>query len=210
MVTKTALITSQIVFVLMGVVMLVLSREDVIHPIEIAACLTATGLVIIFAMVAVQRRRLVTGTARLATRLFPRSAWVGRLSENAATIDSRLASFYGKDRRVFLISTALSFAAWLVGMAEVYFVFFFIDVPVSLQDAFVIESLAGTIRLLSVIVPGTIGVQEVGGTIICQLVGIAAAPALTLMLFKRARDALLTVSGFLVLARGGGGTNPGA
>lgn len=200
MVAKTALIVSQIVFVVMGLVIFLLGREDAAHPVATTVFLTVLGLVVIFALVEIQRRGLVATCTRFAARLFPRSTLVKRISAHADTIDSRLVSFYGQNRRVFLMSTLLHFIGWLIGVAEVLLIFALIGTPVSLTTAFIIESLSGTIRALSFVIPGTIGVQEVGGTFICEMVGVAAAPALTLMLIKRAREIAFALVGLLVLA----------
>jgi len=202
MVAKTALIASQIVFVVMGLVIFLLSREDAQHPVATAVVLTVLGLAVIFALVEIQRRGLVASCARFATRFFPRSTLVARLTAHADTIDARLASFYGQNRRVFLVSTLLHFAGWLIGVAEVSLILALIGAPISLADAFIIESISGTIRALGFLIPGTIGVQEVGGALICEMVGVAAAPALTLMLLKRAREFAFALLGLLVLAPG--------
>jgi putative membrane protein len=204
MVAKTALIASQIVFVVMGIVLFLLSQEDAQHPLATAVVLSVLGLAVILALVEIQRRGLVASCVRFATRLFPRSTLVTRLAAHADTIDARLVSFYGQNRRVFLVSTLLHFIGWLIGVAEVSLMLAFIGVRTSLTDAFIIESLSGTIRALSFLIPGTIGVQEVGGALICEMVGLAAAPALTLMLLKRAREFAFALLGLVVLAPGRG------
>jgi len=200
MVAKTAIIASQIVFVVMGLAMYVLNRQDLSHPVAAAAALAALGLAVIFALVEAQRRGVVTACARLAAHLFPRSTLVTRLSAHARGIDDRLAVLYGQDFRVFLASSALHFAGWLIGVAEVCLILALIGVPVGLASAFIIESLSGTIRALSFLIPATIGVQEVGGAVICQMVGVAGAPGMTLMLLKRAREFVFVFLGLMVLA----------
>jgi putative membrane protein len=201
LVAKTGLIASQILFVVSGLVFLLDRQGHGIGAVGFAALLGLVGFGVVVLMVRVQRRGLVAFVARLAGRVFRRSRYVARLSEQAAEIDARLGAFYGQEARTFLVTTLLHFVGWVLGVWETHLFLALIGTPVSLRDAYIIESLSGTIRGLSVIIPGTIGVQEAGGVVICRLVGIATAPGLALMLLKRAREIVFTLLGLVVLAR---------
>ena len=53
------------------------------------------------------------------------------------------------------------------------------------------------------IIPGALGVREAGGVFLCRLLGIEESAGLTLMLLKRAREAVYNSVGLIVLARAG-------
>lgn len=201
-VAKTALVVSQIVFVVSGLVVLLLRLEDASYPIATAIACILGGIAFVVGLVEIQRRGLVALVGRFTIRVFPRSELVARLRKRADEIDARLATLYGRDRRAFVGATALHFAGWIVGVGEVLLICALIGNPIGIGTAYVIESLSGTIGAVSLFVPGRFGVQEAGGVLICQLVGVGPAPAVALMLLKRIREIAFTLLGLLVLARG--------
>jgi putative membrane protein len=201
-VAKTALIASQIIFVASGLILFLSWHERTAYPTAMTVLLIGLAAVVVLAMVEVQRRGLVGAVAAWAARRLPRSTAVARFHAHAHKVDESLVRLYGVERRAFLASTAFHLAGWLVGVAEVLIILALLGTPVSLGTAFAIESLSGTIRALSFLIPGTIGVQEVGGVFICRLMGVPAVPALSLMLLKRARETVFALLGLLILTHG--------
>ena len=63
--------------------------------------------------------------------------------------------------------------------------------PVSYADALVVESLGQAVRAAAFLVPGAVGVQEVGFIAVCAVYGIPAAAALALSLVKRVPEIVL-------------------
>lgn len=200
-VAKTAVIASQIIFVVSGLVLFLGRHEDTTHPVAMAALPIVLAVAVVLALVEVQRRGLVAAVAARVARLFPRSHMLGRLHAHAGRIDERLTRLYGRGRAAFLASTGFHLAGWLVGVGEVMIVLALLGTPVDIGTALIIESLSGTIRALSFLIPGTIGVQELGGAFLCRMMGVPAVPALSLMLLKRGREMLFTLLGLLILGR---------
>jgi putative membrane protein len=200
-VAKTAVIASQIIFVVGGLVLFLGRHEETTHPVAMAALLIVLAGAVVLALVEVQRRGLVTAVTARAAHLFPRSHMLGRLRAHAGRIDERLTRLYGRDRGAFLASTGFHLAGWLVGVGEVVIVLALLGTPVDVGTALIIESLSGTIRAVSFLIPGTIGVQEIGGAFLCRLMGVPAVPALSLMFLKRGREIVFTLLGLLILGR---------
>ncbi len=76
--------------------------------------------------------------------------------------------------------------------------------PVSFLDALLIESLSQVIRAASLIIPGGIGTQEIGGVALCRFLGVAEPAAVTFWLLRRARELFFDVVGAVYLLRVGG------
>jgi putative membrane protein len=116
----------------------------------------------------------------------------------------RIDAVYGQltaiyaSRSNLLISAGVHFIGWLIGAAEVYAGFAFMDRPVTWAEALVIESLIDAVRGAAFAVPGALGAQEGGLIVLCALFGIPPDQALALSLVKRAADVALGLPGLLV------------
>ena len=60
------------------------------------------------------------------------------------------------------------------------------------------------LTVAALFIPGALGVQEAGGMVLCRLLGIGETAGLTLMVLKRAREAVYNLIGLFVLLRLGG------
>jgi len=96
---------------------------------------------------------------------------------------------------VMATSAALHLFAWSFAAVEVYVALLWMGHPVTLAEAFVIESLAQAVRGAAFVVPGAIGVQEGGLVVLCAVFGVPAGPALALSLVKRLADLALGLPG---------------
>ena len=70
-------------------------------------------------------------------------------------------------------------------------------------DALIIETMIQPVTAAALVIPGALGVREAGGVYLCRLLGIEDSAGLTLMVLKRAREAVYNAIGLLVLARAG-------
>jgi putative membrane protein len=204
-IAKTAIVCSQFVFTLLGL-LLFLDRLGVLRdraPMLLGAALVALAVsaVLVFG----QRRGLAAATVRLLDRIGARFQFVRRLERQAAAIDHALVRFYRDDPRGFVLTTAYHMIGWLLGAGEVMFLFYLMGVACDWRQAIIIESLTQATMAAAAFSPGGLGVQEISGTILCRLVGIGEAPGAALMLLKRARELVFTAVGASLiswLARG--------
>jgi uncharacterized membrane protein YbhN (UPF0104 family) len=178
-----------------------------------AGALWIAALVVVCALftallVWLQRRGPISAVWRGLRRLAPRSARIARLEATAEAIDARLAHYYRIERRAFVQATLWHFAAWLLGIWEVLLIMDLLDVPITLLDALIIEALAQPIRAVAVIVPGGLGLQEVGGVALASFLGVPEAAAVALWLVKRAREILFDVVGLVFLTQRAAGVAP--
>lgn len=200
-ISKTALIASQSLFTALGIAALLvrLGRPRVALGWLIA--LVAVCLVFTAGLVWVQRRSPATALWRTLHRLVPHAAFVTRLEAGAAAFDARLREFYRWEPRAFLLAASCHFIGWLIGVTEVVVIVVLTGGAVTWLDAFIIETLSQPIRASALVIPASIGTQELGGVWLCTFLGMPEAEALTLWLLKRAREMFFDGIGLLYLVR---------
>ncbi|MBI3770950.1 MAG: flippase-like domain-containing protein [Deltaproteobacteria bacterium] len=203
---KSALTIAQIAFVILGVALLFLQRGVTWATISLLLAFLAAGTAVTLLLVRWQRRGLVGSIAGGIGRFFPRASMAARLRARADEIDGKLRAFYEARSGAAVTSVALHLIGWIAGAAEVYAIMTLIDHPVGCLAAVVIDALAQPTRLLGILVPAALGVQEAGGMLIFGLLGLPPDLGLTLMLLKRVREMGFNALGLALLARLGAGT----
>jgi putative membrane protein len=202
LIAKTALTVSQSLFVVIGLAALFVRRGQESLAVGWAVLLLLATVGFGLGLVHLQRRGPAATVWRWLRRLTPRAPLVARLEMGARAIDARLSDFYGVEGRAFWRASVWHFAGWLFGVVEVMLVMYLIGAPVPWLDALIIESLSQPIRAASIVVPGGIGTQEVGGVALCSaLLGMPAAESATLWLLKRGRELVFDGVGLLYLTR---------
>jgi putative membrane protein len=200
-ISKTALVASQSLFTAIGIAALLLRLGRPRVALGWLVALILVCVVFTAGLVWVQRRSPGTALWRMIRRVAPGATFVARLEGGASAFDRRLREFYRWEPRAFLLAASCHFAGWLIGVAEVVVIVVLTGGSVSWLDAFIIETLSQPIRATALVVPGSIGTQELGGVWLCTFLGMPEAEALTLWLLKRAREVFFDGIGFLYLTR---------
>ncbi len=142
-----------------------------------------------------QRHGLYQRLAGFLQRLSSGRDWES-FSGGAQALDAAVRRVYAQLARVWA-SFFLYLAGWVVGTGEVWLALHALDIDVSLQDAFLLESLGQAITAMAFIIPGALGVQEGGYVLLCALIGVPADAAIALSLIKRVRQLALGIPGLL-------------
>jgi len=143
----------------------------------------------------VQRYALARWIDRAMSALTVRTAW--RTKKGKVGLQSAMDKMW-RGRRFYLATALLIHAAaWTIGTLEVWLTLHFMQWPISLEDAIVMESLGASISSAAFFVPGSWGVQEGGYVLIGQLLGAPAHLALSVSLVKRVPDLILGVPGLV-------------
>ena len=87
--------------------------------------------------------------------------------------------------------------AWAMGAAEIWLALYFMDIPVTIADALLLESLILAVRAAAFFVPGAVGVQEGAFVLLGAVIGIGPEVALALSLIKRVRELVIGVPALL-------------
>jgi len=198
---KTALTIAQIAFVILGIALLLARRGATWTTIPLLLVLLACGAGVTALLVRWQRRGLVASIARGVARIFPRAGITARLRARATDVDAQLRAFYEARGGAAVSAVVLHLLGWIAGAAEVFAIMALIGRPVTWMDAVIIEALAQPTRLLGIVVPATVGVQEACGMLIFGLLGLAPELGLTLMLLKRVREIAYSLVGLALLGR---------
>jgi putative membrane protein len=101
------------------------------------------------------------------------------------------------DRPAIVVALSLHELAWLLGALETWSALWLIGVPVSPNEAMILESLTQALRAAAFPVPSALGVQEGGFTVLGALFGIPPEAALALSFVKRVPDLAIGLPGLL-------------
>src|SRR5262249_51758336 len=96
-------------------------------------------------------------------------------------VDRAVRLMYRRPSRVWRCC-AYQTLGWIAGSGEIYLFLLFLDHPVSLWSAFVLEALAQAVASAAFVVPGALGVQEGSFLLFGQLLGLGPETALALAL----------------------------
>lgn len=197
-VAKLSQTAAQMIFVLVGLIVLV---RDVPLPegfrrgLFIGLAAITTGLLL---GIALQRRGMFGGAARLAGRLGLQVP--ERVHAQVAQLDREIARLY-RAPWSFAASVAGFLGAWCMGAVEVYIIMTCLQLAPTWGLAFTVEVLSVAIDALFFFVPAKAGVQEGGKALIFGLLGLDPAKGLVLGIVRRLRELTWSSVGLVVLAR---------
>jgi putative membrane protein len=184
---------SQFLFTLVGLMLLVLSGYHG-RIVEWTVIGLAVSVLAVLGFLLVQR----SGLFRLVEKLFSWLAarWPILPADAINGLHDNIQVFY-RSPRALVSACSLHLISWLAGTFEVWLILYFIGVPVTLQEALILESLGQAIRSAGTVVPGSYGIQEGGYMVLGTLFGLAPEVGLALSLVKRLRDVILGIPGLI-------------
>ena len=200
-VDMTLALLTEIVFVAAGVLVLTLVVGNAGLPEGLSLGLAIASALAI-ALFVVQRVGTFEAAARWLSRVGLGETWLSSLG-GVAEMDREIRALHARRRALLSCGTA-RLAAWILGTGEVWLGLHLLGSPVSLPEAFVIESLCQAVRTAGFAIPGALGVQEGGYVVIGRMLGLDDSVSLALSLARRVRDVALGVPGLLVWQFGEG------
>jgi putative membrane protein len=188
---------TQLIFVLAGVTLLAAgSNADAATAV---ARVTLIGVAVfaaaIAAFVLVQHNSMFGLFVRLARRVAPEK-WLSVFAGHASAIDGAVMDTYRR-RFAFFRAAVLRLAGWVATAGETWLVMYFLSRPLSVTDAFILESLSSGVRAAAFMVPGALGALEGGIVVFGALFGLPADMALAISLSKRVRELALGLPGLM-------------
>ena len=119
-----------------------------------------------------------------------------RLVGDAKELDAAVALAY--TRPITLVRNLFwQTLAQTVACGEVFLACHFLGHPVTLLDAFILQSLVRGLRAAAFFVPSGLGVQEGGLMVLAGLVGLTPATGLAIALVKRVRELAVGLPGLM-------------
>jgi putative membrane protein len=194
---KTMIVVALVAFLTVGFALMQGSPKlDDTYKFVSGAGLAAFGLGAIL-FVLVQRYKITS----LAGTALGRSKWFARLNallEPLHEVEDRLIHFYTRQPNRLMAVFLLSFLNWVIGIFEIWLVMDLIGHPISLTDAWIIETVAQLVRSATFFIPASIGAQE--GAFLIVGAAITGQPSfgLTVALARRIREIVWTAWGLAV------------
>jgi putative membrane protein len=185
---------TQLVFVLAGVALLVAGKTSDAHAVAWGAMIGVAAFTAAIAVfIRLQHSSMFGVLIGWAQRLAPKS-WMSGFAGRAEAIDEAIVATYRR-RSALASSGLLRLIGWVTGVGEVWLTMWALGRPLSVTDAFILESLSAGVRGAAFMVPGALGAQEGGLVLFGALLGIPADLALAVSLAKRVRELALGLPG---------------
>jgi uncharacterized membrane protein YbhN (UPF0104 family) len=199
-VSKTAQSLAQIAFI--GAASVVLLNRSPDQPgLSVAVgVILCGGVFLLVAALWLQRRGLFHALVRFLSWCRAPKRWVGRLGAAAAGVDRVTREFYLGHPRRFLASGGLYLCGWLLDTVEIFAFAWLSGAPISWGQALVVEAFTGVAKALGWFVPGSAGIQETGIVVIGRMAGLGDPLCVGYALFRRARELVYALAGWLLLA----------
>ena len=154
----------------------------------------------------IQRFKITSHISRLLTtnKLFH---WLNNAIDHIKEVEDRLITFYKNHYQRTGYAFILAFSNWVLGAAEIFITMHFLGYPVSLVNAWIIESIAQLVRTATFFIPASIGAQEGAFLIIGSAVTGSPTIGFTMAIVRRAREIIWITWGLIVFYTIKGDTN---
>lgn len=197
--SKTAQTLAQVVFIAIGAALFA-RMPDIDGSLRIAMlALAATGFVGVAGFILLQQRGLSEFLLGVVDRCRLRISWIDRRRAQFLAVDHQVRAFYTRQRGQFHLSTACFFLGWLIDSVEILLVGRLMGIPITATEALAIEAFIGVAKVLGLVVPGAIGVQESGVIMLCRLAGLPGPFGYAYALWRRFRELLYAGIGWALL-----------
>jgi len=191
----TISLLTQIVFTIIGLAALLFYLElNSSLVIEIAIG-TSVMVALLIAFYTSQRQQMFGKSASLLEKIAGGKQWLS-ISGGAATLDQAIIEIY-RHKKVLAAASTWRLCSWVIGTGEVWLIMYFLEQPVSLPEALLLESLGQAIRAAGFLIPASLGIQEGGFLLLGAVLGIPPQTALALSLAKRVRELTLGLPGLI-------------
>ena len=185
---------TQLLFTLVGIGLLLVhyGNSDIAKG---AGAGVGLGLILVVFFCFFQHRGLFSYLVGMVSRVAKGRDWVTAVG-GAEALDEEIRNLYRR-RWALTFNAAGQMLAWALGAAEIWLALYFMDIPVTIADALLLESLILAVRAAAFFVPGAVGVQEGAFVLLGAAIGIGPEVALALSLIKRVRELVIGVPALL-------------
>ena len=200
-ISKTILIISQIVFVMIGVAFLLFKLNVSGSRLTSSIAIVLLGIPIIIFIVFAQRQGLFAFLLKLLRRFRIKIRYIEEREEKLLELDKSIYQFYRHNKKKAFYSFAYCFLGYIAGLIEAFLILYFLNIPVDTVSIYIIESLATVAKGVTSFIPGSVGGQEGGIVAIFVSMKLGAGIALTFGILRRFRELVWTGAGLFVLSK---------
>ncbi len=187
---KTTMTLAQVLFILLGLGLAFWILDEARH--YWMAMLVSVGLLVfgVGLFVMFQRYGLGVGCLTLLRTCGIRLAFLEQREAQLREMDTTIRQFYTDNRRTFYVALGTFFLAWLCETLEVYAILYYLDVGVDIWTSISIAALSVFIKGGTFFIPGSLGAQEGGYTLLLISFGYTEVTGITFALIRRLREIL--------------------
>jgi len=195
--TKTINVVALILFLAAGLLFILDSAhlEVQIKIIASVGLASLTFCIILFFLA--QRFKFASITGVLLSKYKP-LAWIVQKLTHVKNIENRLVKFYTERRMKLLSALILAFSNWLLGVFEIYYTMQFLNFPISIIDAWIMEAVAQLIRAGIFFIPASIGIQEGVFIIIGSTITGSPTAGFAVAIVRRVREVTWMAWGIII------------
>jgi putative membrane protein len=185
----------QAVFTILGLMLLVRAtgQKDFVVPTLFGVII---GVIAFAGFFIAQRLGMFGFVARLISRMARAREWQS-LVHGGEQLDQTVRHLYARMRGLIACAVA-TVISLTVASGEVWIALLAMNLNPSFLHAFILQSMAYTIRSAAFAVPGGLGVQEGGYVLVGNLLGIPGDAAFALSLIARTRELGVGVPGLIL------------
>lgn len=196
---KTTMTLAQVLFILvgLGLAFVILGDSDhywVAMLISVGVLAVGVGLFVLL-----QRQGLGMGCLGLLRTCGIQLSFLEKRETQLQELDGIIRNFYSQHQQTFYGALAIFFLAWMTETFEVYAILYFLDVPIDMWTAIAIAALTVFIKGGTFFIPGSLGAQEGGYTLLLMSFGYSEVAGIAFALIRRVREILWIVFGLVCL-----------
>ncbi len=201
---KTTMTLAQVLFILLGLglafwIMDAASHYWMAMLVSLGLLVFGVGLFVVF-----QRYGLGMGSVILLRTCGIRLVFLEKRIPQLQEMDATIQRFYSQNRRTFYVTLGTFFLAWLCETLEVYAILYYLNVSADVWTSISIAALTVFIKGGTFFIPGSLGAQEGGYTLLLMSFGYTGVTGITFALIRRLREILWILIGLgcLMLLKG--------
>lgn len=191
MVEVTLTLLSQVLFTLLGIVVLMIALTNHLLVLEVLGVLFLSLPVLGVFYWLQKHKGLFCLLQLIGKKLLGGYDLLGNITD-PALLDAEIRTLYGRGWSL-LVANFWQLAGFLAGTAEVWVTFLLLHHPIPFWSALLLESLGQALRSAAFLVPGGIGIQEGGFVLLGSFMGIGPDLALAYALARRLRELFLGI-----------------
>lgn len=201
---KTTMTLAQVLFILLGLALAFWIMDAASHYwmamlVSLGLLAFGVGLFVMF-----QRYGLGMGCLTLFRSCGIRLTFLEKRENQLQEMDATIRRFYSENRSTFYVALGTFFLAWFCETLEVYAILYYLDASVDVWTSISIAALTVFIKGGTFFIPGSLGAQEGGYTLLLMSFGYTEVTGITFALIRRLREILWILIGLgcLMLLKG--------
>jgi len=196
---KTTMTLAQVLFILLGLALAFLIIGGSGH--SWVAMLVSVGVLAfgVGLFMLLQRYGMGMGFLGILRGCGIRLAFLEKREPQLQELDGVIRGFYSLHRQTFYGALAIFFLAWLTETLEVYAILYYLGVGVDVWTSISIAAVTVFIKGGTFFIPGSLGAQEGGYTLLLMTFGYTEVTGITFALIRRLREIIWILFGLVCL-----------